>query len=78
MTTGLGKHNGGGGRDVSPGSAYLVIVDRLLAVEIERILASKTSVFGVEFAELDIAGSHVGHSAALGVKLPGNQGIKNG
>lgn len=54
---------------------FAVLVDAALAIEVQRVFAGKAGVFGVEVIEPVEDGAHVGHFAALGVKLTHREGL---
>jgi hypothetical protein len=57
---------------------YLVVeVYTTFPIEIQRVFAGKTRVFGVEVGELGEGRTHVAHLAALGVQLPRGEGVRH-
>jgi hypothetical protein len=54
---------------------FAVLVDATLAIEVQRVFAGKAGVFGVEVIKPMEDGAHVGHFAALSVKLTRREGL---
>lgn len=56
----------------------LTAINPLLAIEIQRVFACKTGVFGIEFGEVNVGRSHIRHSTPFRLNLACRERPKDG